>query len=117
MNEQECRDIALARATVGGVTRCERCGAYGLLTLHHRRKRSHLPRIRYWEPSNCVMLCGDGVRGCHGWVENHPQLAAGEGFHVWAHQEPGEVLVTLWHHPRPVRLDDEGGIWDRLPYG
>lgn len=24
---------------------------------------------------NCVPLCGDGVRGCHGWAEANPKLA------------------------------------------
>lgn len=42
------------------------CGASDRLSLHHVRKH---PRDDV--EANLVMLCGDGVRGCHGLVEAH----------------------------------------------
>lgn len=72
---------------------CERCGYGGGQTLHHRLKRSHLPRNDQWQVWNCAMLCGDGVRGCHGWVEHFPNDAAGEGWHVRPWEDPAEKKV------------------------
>jgi hypothetical protein len=42
-----------------------------------------------------VYLCGDGTRGCHGWVTEHPKLASEEGFHVKPWQLPGDVPILL----------------------
>lgn len=48
---------------------CAICGATDRLSLHHVLKH---PRddVR----PNLVMLCGDGVRGCHGLIEAHDRL-------------------------------------------
>ena len=75
---------------------CERCGGKSGLpyvTLHHRKKKSHLPKHLRWEPSNCAALCGHGTTGCHGWVESHPSEAEVEGFHVRPWQELGEPFL------------------------
>lgn len=104
MNEKVCRGVVLLRSE--GL--CERCTGYGQ-TVHHRKKRSHLSKKEMWLPSNCVLLCGDGVRGCHGWVEHHPDLAATEGFHVRPWEDPAEIPV-LWRGTRLVLLTDEGGF-------
>lgn len=55
-----------------------------------------------------MWLCGDGVTGCHGWVESHPFEAREDGWHVWSHEEPRAVPVRMWHTDRPLYLDDEG---------
>lgn len=117
MSEGKCRYLTKRRAKwEDDLIRCERCGTYGWLpgqsfgvrlSLHHRRKRSQMPRWRKWEPSNCVMLCGDGVTGCHGWVEAHPRDASVDGWHVYPYQEPSETPVTLWTG-LTVLLDDLG---------
>ena len=39
------------------------------------------------------MLCGDGVRGCHGWVTANPKAASEEGWHVKPWQEAADVPV------------------------
>jgi hypothetical protein len=39
------------------------------------------------------MLCGHGTAGCHGWVEEHPNAAEAEGFHVRPWQKPENVAV------------------------
>lgn len=110
IGESKCRRIVRQRSRgILDIVTCERCGLALDCSLHHRLKRSHLPRYRFWEPSNCVMLCGDGTRGCHGWVEFNPKDAAVEGFHVWSHEEPAQVPVKLWHTDVYVLLDDLGG--------
>lgn len=38
-------------------------------------------------PANGVPLCGDGVRGCHGWAERHPRDAALLGWRLAPGQE------------------------------
>lgn len=45
---------------------CAICGATDRLSLHHILKH---PRDDVRQ--NLVMLCGDGVRGCHGMIEAH----------------------------------------------
>lgn len=110
MNEATCRKIVKRRATAAtGFPACERCGRMDMaLSLHHRRKRSHLPKSRLWEPSNCVMLCGDGVQGCHGWVEANPLLARQQGWHVRSFEEARDVPVKVWYARVPMFLDDAG---------
>jgi hypothetical protein len=127
VNQRKCREIISKRSLIPEMDwtarRCERCGApegqslRNRVTLHHRRKRSQLPRERWWEPSNCVILCGDGTWGCHGWVEHNPDAARDEGFHVRSFEEAREVPIRLWHHSDfLVYLDDEGGF-DLQPPG
>lgn len=116
IGEGMCRRLTKRRARKpDGELHCERCGMNALypggklVTLHHRLKRSQLHRIRHWEPANCVWLCGDGVTGCHGWVEANPVAAREEGFHVQPWEEPTEVGVKLWHLDWKCRLDNLGG--------
>lgn len=45
---------------------CALCGNTDRLSLHHIHKH---PRDDV--QGNLVMLCGDGVRGCHGLIESH----------------------------------------------
>ena len=62
-------DSALLRALHREWKECAVCLRVGRLSLHHILKR---PRddVR----GNLVMLCGDGVRGCHGRVEAHDAM-------------------------------------------
>ena len=103
MSEKACRQIVYERSE----RLCERCCRNGpYLSVHHRLKRSQGGK---WAASNCVLLCGDGVRGCHGWTETHATAAGVEGFHVAPWREPRDVPIlwrgTLWAH-----LDDEGNV-------
>ena len=55
--------------------------------------------------ANVVTLCGDGVRGCHGWVESNRDVARLQGWLVpsWAGVSPSNWPVQLrqgWHQPR-----------------
>lgn len=74
---------------------CERCGRNGFwgVTVHHRLKRS---QGGAWTPENCVVLCGHGTAGCHGWVEAEPNAAWAEGFHVRPWENPAERQVLTF---------------------
>lgn len=73
---------------------------------HHRVKRS---QGGGWSPENIVHICGDGVAGCHGWVESHPTVAEQEGFHVRPWNDPGRVAV-VYRKLLLVRLFPSGSI-------
>lgn len=103
-NAGEGRTRQLVAARSGGW--CEACGIMRAASVHHRRKRS---QGGPWSPSNCVHVCGDGTRGCHGWVEANPNDAAEVGLHIRAGEVPAEVPLISGYHGA-VLLDDEGGI-------
>lgn len=60
------KDKALLRQLHYRWRECCLCGDTGRLSLHHVLKH---PRDDV--SGNLVMLCGDGVRGCHGLIEAH----------------------------------------------
>lgn len=62
-----------------------------------------------------LLLCGDGVSGCHGYVESHRELAYARGLLV-SHFEPDPAAVPLeLAGGRLVLLDPRGGFY--LPAG
>lgn len=73
--------------------RCASCGREftwdgGGWSIQHRiaRKQGGTTHPRIAAVENGLLLCGDGVQGCHGWVEHHPTAAEELGFAVpsWA---------------------------------
>lgn len=97
MSEKKTR--ALVNERSDGL--CERCSCPGH-SIHHRLK---LSQGGPWSASNCVRLCGDGVRLCHGWVEHNPDAARAEGFHVRSFEDPKTIPVNSIHG-RVLLLDD-----------
>ena len=79
---------------------CERCGRplrRDFTSRHHRqRRRDGGDRL-----CNLLLLCGDGTRGCHGWITEHPLEATDQGW-----------IVPTWANPLniPVRMAD-GYLW------
>ncbi|ANA85269.1 HNH endonuclease [Gordonia phage BritBrat] len=104
MNEKTARRIVNERAD--GF--CERCGQYGT-TIHHRKNRS---QGGVWSPQNCVALCGDGVRLCHGWATVEPKAAHAEGFKVWSFED--EAVRPIWHSTRRWLLLNEWGGYEEV---
>lgn len=103
MNERLCRPIVYDRAE----RFCERCCVNGpVFSVHHRLKRSH---GGLWTPENCVLLCGTGTQGCHGWVEHHADDAAAQGWHVRSWDEPAKIPV-LWRGDQWVYLLMDGSV-------
>lgn len=58
---------------------CTGTGAESTGSIHHRGGRGN-----WWSnlASALLVLCGDGVRGCHGWVTANPKKAKEQGFSV-----------------------------------
>lgn len=89
-----------ARAAIleaSGDRRCAGCGAVPV-TCQHRRARgmggTRLTALA--EAVNGVPLCGDGVRGCHGWTEAHPTEGALLGWRLEAGEDP--LVAPFWTH-------------------
>lgn len=94
---------------------CVRCGIpvdAGTIgySLQHRDNRgmggTTDPAINL--PSNGIVLCGSGTTGCHGWVEEHPDEATGNGWAVLAWADPISVPVRYRHGW--YLLDQRGGM-------
>ncbi|MFR9773147.1 hypothetical protein [Nocardia sp. SC052] len=100
IGEYRTRPIVTARS--GGL--CERCGARAH-SVHHRRNAG---QGGPWTPQNCVHLCGDGTRLCHGWITTHPDNAHSEGYALKHGDNPALIPITHWLYGA-VRLDDTGG--------
>lgn len=103
MNEKHCR--ALVRTRAEGL--CERCCGPGH-TFHHRKNRSAGGK---WDCANIVLLCGDGVRLCHGWVTVNPLKGSEAGWHVRPWNAPADTPV-LWRGNRWVLLMEDGSMID-----
>lgn len=103
MNERQVRSIVQERAE--GC--CERCGQWGGLTLHHRRKKSQ-SKGGGWSIPNCVMVHGSGTTGCHGWIESNPDAAEIEGFHCRPWQDPAAIPVL--YRGSMAFLTDDGRV-------
>jgi hypothetical protein len=82
---------------------CNRCGQFGTST-HHRKAGQMGGRsgAEHNQPSNLLALCGDGTRGCHGWVESHRALGYALGWLVPSWADPNEWPVRRsfgWFQP------------------
>jgi hypothetical protein len=73
-----------------GHGRCIGCGRPDV-TCQHRRARGMggTSDVTIGHPANGVPLCGDGVRGCHGWTESRPHDATLLGWRLL----PGESAL------------------------
>lgn len=87
-----------------------------LQSIHHRGKRS---QGGSWAPSNLLAACGDGTRGCHGWVEANPAKANALGLWLFAGQQPQETPVYMrWNGTRSWWLLDDHGmlVWQHQTF-
>jgi 5-methylcytosine-specific restriction protein A len=95
-----------------GQGRCIGCGRSDL-TAQHRRPRGMggTSEVSIGHPANGVPLCGDGVRGCHGWAEKNRTDALLLGWLLGPH-EPA-VGTPFWSRIwgwRAWHVDDEDGF-------
>lgn len=108
--EEAARKIVRARDG----HRCQMCGASVLnipSSVHHRRRRGMGGSALLERPSNLVRLCGDGVQGCHGFVESNRTQSTTRGWLLGYLDDP-EATPLLCFDGWFV-LDDNGG---RHPY-
>lgn len=83
-------------------------------TTHHRRKVG-----RIHTPSNLLAVCGDGTRGCHGWLEAHPNRAMSEGLSVSNYDDPAQISAHMrWENVRSWFVLEEDGTleWDTCDF-
>lgn len=70
------------------------------VSIHHRRAKGMggTARVDVNDPGNLMLLCGDGVAGCHGWATVGDVTEAGRrGIVVpLACADPAGVPVELW---------------------
>jgi len=59
--------------------------------------------------SNLLAVCGTGISGCHGYIENNREESYEKGWLVRQHEEATQVPVKLSLYGF-VYLDDEGGF-------
>ena len=113
------KDVEAARSLVRARDghRCQMCGQSIVnipSSIHHRIPRGSGGSALLERASNLVRLCGDGVRGCHGFIESNRRNAEETGWLLPkcnASIDPAkEPLFTFagWR-----LLDDLGGS---LPY-
>jgi len=58
-------------------------------SMHHRQREGVGPSLPY----NLLHLCGDGTRGCHGYIEHHRTEAIEKGWIVNTWDDP---IAVAW---------------------
>lgn len=59
-------------------------------------------------PSNLILLCGDGVQGCHGHIEHNREEARKTGYNIPQFvTNPASIPVKYWDG-RTYILNDDG---------
>jgi gp62 family protein len=93
--------------------RCARCGRHagnGPMSIQHRRARgmggSKSPNTN--SPSNLILLCGDGVRGCHGHIEQNRSEARKAGYNIPQFVDNPEAIPVQYWDGRTYLLKDDG---------
>lgn len=100
-------DAARAAIYQVGSGRCIGCGRPDL-TAQHRTARGMggTSRTEIGMAVNGVPLCGDGIRGCHGWTESNPEWGELLGWRVLAGTDPEPVpFWTRFGWQRWVMID------------
>lgn len=98
-----------------GHGRCLGCGRPDVTTQHRRgRRMGGTSDLAIGHPANGVPLCGDGVRGCHGWAEHHPTDARLLGWALAPGEHPLEApfYCRLYGWRRWAEEVDGGKVTD-----
>lgn len=66
-------------------------------SLHHRRPRrmGGTRAIDIHDPANLLAVCGNGTRGCHGWIESNRLAAKENGWLLGAGADPVSRACTV----------------------
>lgn len=106
--------------------RCFRCGRglhwgdRGLgWSAHHRAPRGAGGSRVAWVSSaaNCLIVCGTGTTGCHGWIEAHRAEALEHGWLILRNSiQRADEVPALRHDGVLVVLTTTGLALDAQPY-
>lgn len=96
------RSLALARATVDGVVRCDCCGqpiGWGGYSAHHRDARGMggSSRGNPHTAANVIVLAGSGTTLCHGRVESERSWSYARGLLIRGEVALPETTPMLRH--------------------
>lgn len=89
------------RCEVGATLECRaRRGLFDAVTgrsLHHRRPRrmGGTRALDIHDPANLLAVCGNGSRGCHGWIESHRRAALEHGWLLSSGADPVSRACVL----------------------
>jgi hypothetical protein len=87
---------------------CEVCDAEPASNFHHRKPRGMGgTRLPIHGPEWLLHLCGTGTTGCHGHIENHPELSYSMGWKIRGIRHPRDAPVRL-HGQWYILLPDGG---------
>lgn len=77
------------------------------VSIHHRKTRGMggTRRVDVNELHHLLVVCGDGTRGCHGWIGREPALARERGLIVWQAEDARTIPLVLAPSGREVLLD------------
>lgn len=107
----EARTPACLAAPDGRVSD-RRDGRSVRVSRHHRTPRgmggTRDPEVHALD--RLLLVCGDGVTGCHGWIESHRWQAEERGLLVPAGADPALTPVQL-ASGQLVHLDAAGGFY------
>lgn len=59
-------------------------------------------------PSNLILLCGDGVQGCHGHIEQNRASARIEGYNVPQFVANPESIPVKYWDGKSYKLNNDG---------
>lgn len=77
-------------------------------TFHHRLNKG---QGGSWSPENLLHTCGDGTRGCHGWITGERIRSRPRGWMVKEHELATPAEVPVWRRDDAwVLLTADGGL-------
>ncbi|SNR32822.1 hypothetical protein [Blastococcus mobilis] len=103
------------RCEVGATAECRlRAGWFDNVTgrsIHHRRPRrmGGTRAVDIHDPANLLAVCGNGTRGCHGWIERNRVAAMEQGWLLGSGADPVSRACTL-RDGRTVLLRVDGYV-------
>lgn len=106
---------AAGRCEVGVTEACRARGGWfdgqAGRTVHHRRPRrmGGTTAVDIHDPANLLAVCGDGTRGCHGWIESNRLAAKQAGWLLGAGADPVSRACLL-RDGRIVLLQVDGYV-------
>jgi len=79
-------------------------------SVHHRKPRGMGGTREAMSYAHGIAICGTGVSGCHGWIEQHREISLELGLLI------PKSATTDEYRPENVRVRDKAGRWFLLTH-